>query len=70
MLKKSNLFLIGGMGSGKTTVGKYIAQQLSRPFYDTDATIETRTGVEVSMIFDVEGEAGLRERERLYLIHI
>lgn len=64
MIKSSNLFLVGGMGAGKTTVGKYIAQQLNRPFYDTDATIEARTGVEVSWIFDVEGEAGFRERER------
>jgi len=58
------------MGAGKTTVGRYLAEQLHRPFYDTDVEIERRTGVEVSWIFDVEGEAGFRERERLIIAEL
>lgn len=64
MIRSHNIFLIGGMGSGKTTVGKYLAQQLHHPFYDADEEIELRSGVEISWIFDVEGEAGFREREK------
>lgn len=58
-----NIFLIGPMASGKTTIGKQLAEQLGRTFYDTDKEIEARTGVNIPWIFDVEGEAGFRERE-------
>jgi shikimate kinase len=61
---KRNLFLIGPMGSGKTAVGKYLSRLLDAPFYDSDAEIERRTGVDIPYIFEKEGEAGFRERER------
>jgi shikimate kinase len=64
MLGKRNVFLVGPMGSGKTAVGKYIARLTSAPFYDSDAEIERRTGVDIPFIFEKEGEAGFRQRER------
>ncbi len=64
MLGKRNIFLIGPMGSGKSAVGKLLARQVHAPFHDSDAEIEIRTGVEIPYIFDKEGEAGFRERER------
>jgi len=64
MLGKRNVFLIGPMGSGKTAVGKYIARLTSAAFYDSDAEIEHRTGVDIPFIFEKEGEAGFRQRER------
>jgi shikimate kinase len=60
----TNVFLIGPMGSGKTAVGRQVARGLDLPFYDSDAEIERRTGVDIPFIFDKEGEAGFRERER------
>jgi shikimate kinase len=59
-----NVFLIGPMGSGKTAVGKQLARVLHLHFYDSDAEIEHRTGVDIPYIFEKEGEAGFRERER------
>ena len=58
-----NIFLVGMMGAGKTTVGKLLAQQLSKTFVDSDEEIQRRTGVTIAHIFDVEGEAGFRQRE-------
>ncbi|MDO5072914.1 MAG: shikimate kinase [Neisseria animaloris] len=58
-----NLFFIGLMGAGKTTLGKYTAQALGRPFYDSDQEICKRTGVSIPTIFELEGEDGFRERE-------
>ncbi len=58
-----NLFLVGLMGAGKTTVGRVLARRLAKDFRDTDQEIEERTGVRVSVIFDIEGEAGFRRRE-------
>jgi shikimate kinase len=52
------------MGSGKSAVGKLLARQMRAPFYDSDAEIEVRTGVDIAYIFEKEGEAGFRERER------
>lgn len=60
----TNVFLIGPMGSGKTAVGKQLAKLLHLQFYDSDAEIELRTGVDIPYIFEKEGEAGFRERER------
>lgn len=60
----SNVFLIGPMGSGKTAVGKQLARLLHLQFHDSDAEIEQRTGVDIPYIFEKEGEAGFRERER------
>lgn len=64
---KNNIFLIGPMGAGKSSVGKYLAQQLDRDFYDTDEEIENRTGVEIGWIFDLEGEDGFRNRETMVI---
>jgi shikimate kinase len=63
MLAKPNLFLVGPMGSGKSAVGKQLARLLGLPFYDSDAEIERRTGVDIPFIFEKEGEAGFRQRE-------
>jgi shikimate kinase len=60
----TSVFLIGPMGSGKTAVGRYVARVLKLPFYDSDAEIERRTGVDISFIFEKEGEPGFRQRER------
>src|SRR5215211_6415136 len=61
---RRNVFLIGPMGSGKTAVGKHLARLLDLTFYDSDTEIERRTGVDIPYIFEKEGEAGFRQRER------
>jgi len=58
-----NIFLVGPMGAGKSTIGRQLAKALHRKFYDSDKVIEQRTGVSISWIFEMEGEAGFRERE-------
>tara|TARA_B100000287_G_scaffold427670_1_gene477695 strand:- start:2603 stop:3112 length:510 start_codon:yes stop_codon:yes gene_type:complete len=58
-----NIFIVGPMGSGKTTVGKIVAGELFLDFHDTDAKIEETTGVTIDWIFDIEGEEGFRKRE-------
>ena len=58
-----NIFIVGPMGSGKTTVGKIVAGELFLDFHDTDVKIEDSTGVSIDWIFDIEGEAGFRKRE-------
>ena len=60
----NNVFLIGPMGSGKTAVGKQLARLLHLHFYDSDAEIEHRCGVDIPYIFEKEGETGFRDRER------
>jgi shikimate kinase len=64
MLNAPNIFLVGPMGSGKTAVGRLVARQLHYGFVDSDAEIESRTGVDIPFIFEKEGEAGFRVRER------
>lgn len=59
-----NVILVGPMGSGKTAVGRSLARHLGKPFYDSDTEIVRRTGVDIPYIFEKEGEAGFRERER------
>lgn len=59
----ANVFFVGLMGAGKTTVGRAVARRLDRPFFDSDHEIEARTGARIPVIFDLEGEAGFRERE-------
>jgi len=63
MSKKKNIFLIGPMGSGKSSIGRKLAETLTMTFHDSDKTIEERTGVNIAWIFDEEGETGFRERE-------
>lgn len=63
MNKNKKIFLVGPMGAGKTTIGKQLAEALSMDFMDSDHEIETRTGVTIPHIFDVEGEEGFRRRE-------
>ncbi|MFL2715157.1 MAG: shikimate kinase AroK [Gammaproteobacteria bacterium] len=58
-----NIFIVGPMGSGKSTVGKIISDELFLNFYDTDEEIELRTGASIDWIFDLEGEEGFRKRE-------
>jgi shikimate kinase len=58
-----NVFLVGPMGSGKTTIGQRLADLLGLEFLDCDRELEARTGASVSLIFDVEGECGFRDRE-------
>ena len=65
--EKKNIYLIGPMGSGKTTIGNRLAQKLGLSFYDSDQEIETRTGASVSLIFEIEGERGFRKREHQML---
>ncbi|MDT8371598.1 MAG: shikimate kinase AroK, partial [Gammaproteobacteria bacterium] len=59
-----NIFLVGPMGAGKSTVGKQLAKSLGRDFYDSDKELEKRTGVSISWIFEMEGEQGFRIREQ------
>jgi len=61
--RSGNIFLVGMMGAGKTTIGKLLARQLGKTFIDCDEEIQRRTGVTVTHIFDVEGETGFRKRE-------
>jgi shikimate kinase len=58
-----SIFLVGLMGAGKTTVGRQLAQRLGKRFVDTDHDIEARTGVRIATVFEIEGEAGFRQRE-------
>jgi len=64
MQSARNVFLIGPMGSGKSAVGRHLARLLRFSFYDSDADIEAKTGVDIAFIFDKEGEAGFRLREK------
>jgi len=64
MLNADNVFLVGPMGSGKSAVGRQLAARLGLAFIDSDAEIEALTGVDIPYIFEKEGEAGFRARER------
>lgn len=59
-----NIFLVGPMGAGKSTIGRQLAKSLKRSFFDSDKEIEKRTGVSISWIFEMEGEEGFRTREQ------
>jgi shikimate kinase len=60
---RTNIFLIGMMGAGKTTIGRQLARRYKKRFLDSDHEIEARTGVGIPVIFDIEGESGFRLRE-------
>ena len=63
-MNKKNIYLIGLMGAGKTTVGRLLAKSLGVPFYDSDKAIEDITGVDIATIFEFEEEKGFRIREK------
>ena len=63
MKSQNNVFLVGPMGVGKTTIGKVLAEYLELEFFDSDREIESSTGADIPWIFDVEGESGFRARE-------
>ncbi|MDR8526085.1 MULTISPECIES: shikimate kinase AroK [Shewanella] len=63
MAEKRNIFLVGPMGAGKSTIGRHLAQMLHLEFHDSDQEIENRTGADIAWVFDVEGEEGFRNRE-------
>jgi shikimate kinase len=64
------VFLVGPMGAGKTTVGRRLAQALRRDFFDSDQEIEQRAGASIPLIFEVEGEAGFRAREKTVIAEL
>ena len=64
MKRLNNIFLIGPMGAGKSTIGRQLAEALSFRFEDSDHEIQRRTGVDISTIFEYEGEEGFRNREQ------
>ncbi len=63
MQKNTNIYLVGLMGAGKTTIGRRLAKRLGRDFFDSDQELEERTGVRIPIVFEIEGEAGFRARE-------
>lgn len=63
-MRVQNIFLIGPMGAGKSTIGRQLAETLSFDFVDSDQEIQRRTGVDIPTIFEFEGEEGFRRRER------
>jgi len=63
MKRAANLYLVGLMGAGKTTVGRVLARRLKLRFLDSDQEIERRCGVKIPVIFEIEGEPGFRGRE-------
>lgn len=67
MIESRKIFLVGPMGAGKTTIGKRLAKALKLRFIDADHELERRTGATIALIFDIEGEAGFRQREQKLL---
>jgi shikimate kinase len=70
MKTSSNVFLVGPMGAGKSTIGRLLASDLRLEFKDTDKEIEDRSGVDIPWIFDMEGEEGFRNRETAMLAEL
>jgi shikimate kinase len=68
--ERSNIYLVGLMGAGKTTIGRQMARRLGRRFYDSDHEIVARTGVPIPTIFEIEGEEGFRRRESLAIAEL
>lgn len=65
-----NIFLVGPMGAGKSTIGNQLAKGLNKSFLDCDRELEERTGASISLIFELEGEEGFRKRERELLVEL
>lgn len=65
MTRQDNVFLVGPMGAGKTTIGRHVATLMHKRFLDADQEIEKRTGVTIPVIFEIEGESGFRRRESM-----
>ena len=63
IVKVRNIFLVGPMGAGKSTIGRALAKEMKLEFYDTDEVIELRAGANIAWIFDIEGLGGYRNRE-------
>ena len=63
-MRAQNVFLIGPVGAGKSTIGRQLADRIKQDFYDSDKEIEDACGVDINWIFDVEGEEGFRQREK------
>ncbi|NYZ62532.1 shikimate kinase [Luteimonas deserti] len=70
MQSAPNLVLVGPMGAGKSSIGRRLARRCGLAFVDVDHEIEVRTGATIPMIFDCEGEAGFRARERSILADV
>jgi shikimate kinase len=70
MVNATNIYLIGPMGSGKSAVGRRLATLLGLAFHDNDDEIEVRTGVDIPLIFEKEGEPGFRKRESAMLAEL
>ena len=66
-MQKRNIYLVGPMGAGKSTIGRVLAAELHLDFRDSDKVIEERTGADIPWIFDMEGEEGFRDRESAVL---
>jgi shikimate kinase len=66
-MEKRNIYLVGPMGAGKSTIGRVLAAELHLGFRDSDKVIEDRTGADIPWIFDMEGEEGFRDRESAVL---
>jgi shikimate kinase len=67
---RGNIYLVGMMGAGKTTLGKALAQRLGLAFVDMDRVLVEKTGVPVTTIFEIEGEQGFRKRESCALAEV
>lgn len=70
MQGNENIFLVGPMGVGKSSIGRRLASRLGRSFFDCDEELTRRTGVEIDVIFDIEGEQGFRRRESKLLLEL
>ncbi|ESQ11477.1 MAG TPA: shikimate kinase AroK [Chromatiaceae bacterium] len=70
MIRPQNIFLVGPMGAGKSTIGRQLAQSLGYEFQDSDHEIQRRTGVDIATIFEYEGEEGFRNRERQVIMDL
>ena len=67
---RGNIYLVGMMGAGKTTVGRALAQKMQMRFADSDKVLVERTGVPIATIFEIEGEAGFRDREEAIIAEL